>query len=123
MDVNKVMAEALQAGGLTCPMCEDPYQGNADGTYITWAHLSTEVRCSSGTPFMRTHRLQMNLWFDPEDRAWRMQRDAASAAIDLCLGRGTENVRGMSYALRGLEDMPDIDRKKTSMMVIIWEVM
>lgn len=123
MDVNKVLAEALEAGGLTCPMCEEPYQGNAQGTYITWEHLGTEERFCSGKVYRRTHRLQLTLWFDPDDRGWRQTRDAASLAIGLYAGRSSSGaVQGMAYGLRGLEDVPAIERKRTSMMVVLWEV-
>lgn len=114
LNVNKWLADALAAGGIHLPACEEPMLRQVSGSYITWEHGETTTLRASGIPYEQRYRVTLLLWLTPDDlwQSWLMDITAALMRFD------TESsvtcYVGMS---RGARDVPEVGRKLVQLEV------
>lgn len=121
LDVNAYLADALLAGGITCPACEAPMRGDEPGPYITWEQRTLTDQYASGEIYMRQRILLLNIYFPPDMAGWRELQES----VAYCLSNYKHNSPWMvssAYGLTGALDVPAINRRRAQMMVTVREV-
>jgi len=121
VDVNIYLAEALTAGGITCPACEAPMRGDTPGPYITWEQRSLKDLHASGEIYMRQRLLLVSVYVPMGMPGWRQLQENVAYCLNNFRHYSPKMVSA-AYGLTGAVDMPNIGRRCAQMMVTVREV-
>lgn len=117
LNVNKYIADALHAGEIDIPACEEPMRESVSGAYITWEHGDADTLQASGEPYEQRFRVTLLIWLTPEEMDWRVLLTQIQRA--LVLYDGTPGVSCYIGESRGARDVPQLNRKLVQLEVQI----
>lgn len=117
LNINKYIADALAAGGVELPACEEPMLRVESGHYITWEQGHVDTLRASGEPYEQRCRVMVNLWLTADEldgHAWLSRIQRALALYD-----GIPGVSCYIGDSQGARDVPQMNRKLVQMEVQI----
>ena len=117
LNINKYIADALAAGGVDLPACEEPIRRAESGHYITWEQGKVDTLRASGEPYEQRCRVTLNLWLASDEMNWRIWLSRIQRA--LALYDTTPGVCCYIGDCSGAVDVPELNRKLVRLSIQI----